>query len=794
MRRVLLHRAPGQSLFVVILAMAAMFMVIGLGIDGGLLYAHRRLMQNTADAACLAAANQLAIGGTVVTARTSAISTITQNIGPTGPGTGANAPGTLTYTDIDLVYSNSANPAAGTVASPNPNNDGTGAGLTRGIEISGPQVRVALESPAFTYFIRLLGQPEYNVVARARCDATAGGGGTPFAVARWRSYKNGNNNNNSESGISTDETIPSQLVGNNGPDFVRDILARTADSVIATRQNGNNWPDWGTQNFPGSAASGTGLYRQPSVPAGTPPQNVMQSGNTNQLRSATEPGPEVVIAGSGSISNDGNNFTGPVLLDFRNITSANAEFYNGIDETRATSPNKDFITRNILEGYNGPFIPPGTQLGYVRGVSAGQVQKPFDTRYNVGQVVSVLIYNGTIYNTDADFDVSAPNNPVTTDVEQFRNNATPALYPVGTTPQDCNITPYTSYYLHQGTFPNTSVNPPSTISLTPWMTSYRVLVDPFIAVSNNQRDPYSSNFALRAFSSTSGDTLNNLEVSWNSGGWQRINDQGYVVNPPELGAGPSPRTFSINFRQTATTSCTFTRTDPLSPTLTITETVDIPARPVEGAFTFYLEAKDDTFKRRGRYVFMQLNANANDFHFFAPAPVEYSQVRLGNQVETLSQEFRLRTVGGQDLRFNSSGVSVGQIQWFDINDITEQMTARTGANGGQPNNINATLVVDNQNRNLLNITIQPTAELGRSYYLRIPVTYNGRTHWAWYYMAIRPATSPSNTVNNFVYALGYANFVITEIRSNAIYGRAVSGLLMPGDIMAGMVPRLVPWE
>ena len=54
--------------------------------------------------------------------------------------------------------------------------------------------------------------------------------------------------------------------------------------------------------------------------------------------------------------------------------------------------------------------------------------------------------------------------------------------------------------------------------------------------------------------------------------------------------------------------------------------------------------------------------------------------------------------------------------------------------------------------------------------------------------------SNSSSMQQYVYSLGYANFIITEIGSNSIKGRAVSGLLDPEDMIAGLQPRLIPWE
>lgn len=753
MRHTRLSRLRGQALPLVVLLLAVIFLIIGLGIDGGLLYAQRRLMQNTADAACLAAANQLALGRDEAAARASAVTVIEQNLGPTGPGSGANAPGTLSYASIADVYSS---------------NGTSGVGLTRGIELNGPDVRVALSSPAFTYFMRVVAQQNYTASARAHCDATAGAGGTPFAVARWQGFDD--KGNQMSSGLSTDVALASQVGGSKGAEEVRDVLARSTAAPLASKNSPGAWPGWNTADYPGVPGSGTGLYSQPAQPAAAPPSN-----QWSQYATHANPGVEIVIAGQGAASNGGNGFTGPVLLDIRNITSPNAEFYNQIDPTRASSTNKDFITSNILNGYDGMPVPPGTQLAFTPGVSAGQVEKPFEMRYNPGDVVSMLMFNGTVY-ADADFTTSFPSNA---DAEQSR---TRSLFSEQNYPSNCDIRSFDQAYMHSGSYGEPAA------SLSPWA-PYRLTVEPFRNRVGKKQDPYAANFALRAFASVPAGSFNDPEVRWNTGGWGPITPAGFPQSPAVLGAGADPRTFDVLIRQTAMapTRC---ETFDLRVTPPLTYTLEMPARPVQGAYSFYLEAKDKgTTLRRGQYVFISLNAQNDDYYFFAPGQVSYTPVELGNKTETRSQEFIIRTVGGTNLRVGSGGVSTGTITWFDVDEASETITQRAAPPGG----ISAQFRARNGS-NFLDVDVTTAAAEGRAYYLRIPVTYNGATRWAWYYLAIMHNTSNSNTLNQYVYTLGYANFVITRITSNEIYGRAISGLLAPGDVLTGMQPRLIPWE
>ena len=724
----------GQSLPLVVLMLALIFLTIGLGVDGGLLYAQRRLMQNSADAACLAAATRLAMGESSTQAEQAARDAIAANLGAT-PGGGANAPGTLSYTTVSELYTPSI---------------GSGVDLARGIELDGPRVRVALRSPAFTHFMRLLGQTEYTVAARAHCDASAGGGGMPFAVARWLGF---NQSGSSDSIPSTDQSLSSQVGGQKGAATVRDILTRSSAPPLASAGSGGEWPDWGTSAYPGSPASATGLFRQPT---------------SSSVATRTNPGVEVVIAGQGARANGDNSFTGPVLLDVRNITFSSVEFYSGIDLQQATNPNKDFISRHILEGYRGSLVPSGTQLAYTSGVSAGQVQKPFALRHQVNDIVSVLIFNGTIYSA-ADF---ATSFPTTADGEELRSVSL-NFSVADRFPPNCDFSAVSAAYMND-TLP----------TMQPW--SYRLRVEPFRNKSGKSQDPYASTFALRAFSSQSPATWNGLEWRWSGGGWGGLTSEGVPTAVPMLGAGPAAATYTLDLRQTLTDTC-ISSSNPLSPTIVVE---NAPLRPQEGTLSLYLEAKDRaTGLRRGQYALLALNAQSSDFWVYTPSQVAYAPIELSNKSESLAQEFRIQRRDGTLLRANSSGVAVGAPTWFTVDEQSEAV----GMLGGAPSGISAAINV-RSGTNYIDINLAPTAATGKSYYVRFPISYGGKTQWLWYYLAVKPAMSNSSSMQQYVYSLGYANFIITEIGSNSIKGRAVSGLLDPEDMIAGLQPRLIPWE
>jgi hypothetical protein len=372
--------------------------------------------------------------------------------------------------------------------------------------------------------------------------------------------------------------------------------------------------------------------------------------------------------------------------------------------------------------------------------------KPFDQRYNVGQIVSVLIYNGTI-NSDPDFSVTFPTPADKTDdrpAGSFTSGSATCSVPSG--------------QAFDGEAGNQTQRKPDA--------TYAVNVLP---------QNY-SNFKLRAF--ISADDIDNWEGSWNSGSSLGFNINGAA---PTTSINTSGRDLSFSVHPTQDFSCT----DPLSG---VTKTY--PSR-VNRARTLYLEVQDTaTGKRRAVYTFLDQGADPNDFYaYFSAVPIAYQPLEPGN---TTSAELKLAKAGtgsSLDIGSGASRVQVGTIEWYASGDLNSAIATGTSFNG-------VTLDVSKQGpRNLLSIDASSSAETGKEYYIRIPLTYGSFTQYAWYYIAVRPPLSNASGIGQFVYALGYANFKITEIGSNYIKARAISGLLRrPADIIAGFQPRLQPWE
>jgi len=719
MRYVTMNRASGQSLAVVALFIGLVFAFMGLAIDGGMVYMQRRLMQNTADAACLAAANQLALGQSDAAATTRAQAVIADNLGPTGPGTGANAPGTLSYSTIGDIYAS----------------DGaSGANITRGIEVNGSGVRVAIQSPATTFFLRVIGIQQYTVAARAHCGATDGGGVNPFSVTRWRGFKN--NGDIVSGGPSTDQALPQTYSqGNSNPQMtVRDLLRQENQSTIS------QWPGWGTADYPGDPTTSTALYS-------TPPSNVAAT--------LANPGPETTLAGNEANSNIPSNtsFTGPIVLDFRNVTFPQPLFYNGLLPSTSLNQYKDYASKYILGLYPGPSVQPGQQLAYYSGVSAGLITRPFDLRYNVGQIVTTLIYNGTIYDAGQSYTASFANSAT---AQQTRNRD---AY-VGTC--GFNTTTFDGQTLNP-----TTRKPPAT---------YTIQVAPQVF----------SRYSLRAFLSTDPSNWGQFQGSWNGGGYAN-----FQLNTGSASSiAPSGGSVQLSVQPSTTTDCTIS--DPLTG---ITSTVSLPTR-VNGAQTIYVELQDQaTSRRRATYAFLNMNADTNDYYAYVPGQLAYQPFQPG---DSSSIEFMLEAVGNSTRLFTTGGgaASVGAIQWYAPSDISSPITTGGSYNGVQAD---VTTIGNGQNRKtMLNINVQNNALTGREYYIKIPFSYtsggNTYQHSLWYYIQVRAPLNNSQSINQFVYTLGYANFQITSIDANSIKGRAVSGLLVPDQLKMGMQPRLLPWS
>jgi Flp pilus assembly protein TadG len=721
MRGHLSHHHQGQSLVTVALFAFLLFVTIGLAIDGGLIYAQRRFMQNTADAACLTAANQISLGQSNAVATTAAQSIIIQNLDN-------NAAGTLTYSAKSDLYSPSIPSTSPTTLA--------GVNLIKGIEISGPDVRVALRNPGNTTFMRVAGINAYNVSARAHCNAKAGGGGVPFAVARWRGYNDPQDD--VLSGLTTSESLPQtykkgKTVKNM---VVRDILQAktTNDGKCCGYVSGSGslaWP-WGAPSaLPGDPDAHTGIYTQASPAA-----------------SEANPGYETIIAGKDANPNVGDpTFNGPLVLDFRNFIGG-PDYYPPLDPSSSLQKFKDLATQYILNGYSGPLPKPGEQVAYYSGLSSGQIEKPFDARYNIGDIITTLIYNGTTYK-DESFGVNLATETPPSDYAERDDPTSPSVA------NSCSIEK--SKYIFDGS------------GYTP--ASYA-----FAVIPEDSASSYTSSYKTRAFFSDTGSNFKNSSGRWGtSGSWTQFDGNGLGPINTSAVAGPN---FTFQLIQNKNNqSCTSLASG----------IVTYPDR-ASGLQAVYLEWEDSNGQRRARYALLNMkNTSASQFFAYFPDTQLYQAIEPGG---SLKSQMAIEDESGSSV--NSPDF---QYDWFDASSSTPTAIGSCSdiaickgvtvevAKKGQTYYFSADADSD------------PAVAVPGEYYVRIQVKKGSVQKWAWYYIKVNPPLSNASSLSKYVYIIGYARFRVTDIKSNYIEGEAVSGLLTTNDeIKYGLTPRLIPWE
>jgi hypothetical protein len=563
-------------------------------------------------------------------------------------------------------------------------------------------------------------------------------------VARWRGYKN-SSSDDPIAGLTTAKTLP-QPIKQNSPTnmYVRDLLAQSGSSRIT------QWPGWCTGGgcaYPGDPLSGSWccLYNNATTPA-----------------TLANPGFETVIAGVGANPNVGSPaFSGPVVLDMRNMTGS-PTFYYPFDPTTSLQQYKELISKYILGDYTGPAIQPGDQLAYYNGISAGLIYDTLSARYKVGDIITTLIYNGTIYGDPGESLTLAPDKQNRTNRSESSSNRA-----------KCNIDD-DAYFFDPSRvsplFPNSGGNlKPAQYALT-------------MSGSNL--------YNMRAFLSSSAGDFGGAEGKWGSDSWT-----GFASN----GIGPktsaNSNSFTFKFEQgPSSSSCT---TNPTPPALPTSYTLPNYQR---GARTIYLESEDAaTHYRRGRYVFAALDPDTTDFYPYFAGEIIYTPLQRGDD---RSLDFNIEDVQndgdpGNAIAINPASSGVISFDWCSYDSSVggtpscSESTTNGGTNSG---GITATVInpQSNKNKYSLEIEVSDTATENNEYYLRINVTNGGVTRWAWYYINVIPAIS--NSIKNYVYVLGYAEFKITEISNNYVKGQAVSGLLKASDLKTGFQPRLQPWQ
>ena len=243
---------------------------------------------------------------------------------------------------------------------------GTGVSLLRGIEISEVQVRVAMQRRAPTVLTQFVGRGETIVTAQARCDSTAGGGLLPIAIQRYDGQPGGTK---------------------------RDYLGNKDASGYPPAPPPVPYPTYSaptTQN---------GRYGPFEVPV-----PLSQYTASDGAVSDSNTGPEVLLLGqSAETNNNESSMRDLVLLDIRNVASANSlEYYNGADSqaNAAKYMSQDWIYQH---GYPGPYPQIGSQVAILDGASNNFAAQAMQTAgYRPGDAVAAIVYDGFVW-TAPDF-------------------------------------------------------------------------------------------------------------------------------------------------------------------------------------------------------------------------------------------------------------------------------------------------------------------------------------------------------------------------------------------------------
>jgi hypothetical protein len=346
-------RQQGQVLVIVVIALAGLFAAAGLAFDVGRFYSERRFLQNSADAAALAAANALIRGESTSQADIRAREILTVNFAHSPSGISPSLP------PATPVY------VSGHAGEPEY--------LINGILITGQEVRVAVQNTVGYTFGRIVGLS--NTVLEGQARVVMKGRLLPIAV---RNFIN-------PSGPNAGLVAPC-------PDDRRNFMDFFATANTACLGDDSS--------FSGRTQPRAGNPFDSSNPASDP----------------TNHGAVVEILGQGAQPNNGADFRGFVALDIRNFQALGTQqYFNGV--TAATNPTTlksleaNWVT---IGGYPGPLFPPITsppdandEAAAMNGNSTGTVIDEVAKRFAKGDEVLVAVYSGNV-NAIPDFGATTP--------------------------------------------------------------------------------------------------------------------------------------------------------------------------------------------------------------------------------------------------------------------------------------------------------------------------------------------------------------------------------------------------
>jgi hypothetical protein len=137
--------------------------------------------------------------------------------------------------------------------------------------------------------------------------------------------------------------------------------------------------------------------------------------------SEAQPGREFVIFGQAAKATNDASFRGYIGLDIRDFTTVDGsgnlvhEAYNYVPPTVTVNLLKDYESAWIIESsYPGPDIcdvvvgdfQPCAQIAVINGSSSGQFVTDYETRFDVGDLLMLQMYDGTV-KTVPDFNITS---------------------------------------------------------------------------------------------------------------------------------------------------------------------------------------------------------------------------------------------------------------------------------------------------------------------------------------------------------------------------------------------------
>jgi hypothetical protein len=344
----------GQVLVIFALALIALLAATAVAVDIGRFYSERRFLQNSADAAALAAANALIRGASVADAEADARAILARNFS----GSPNGAPPALPPTTPAYDSGHAGDPVH----------------LSNGILISGGEVRVAVQNEIAYTFGRAVGLDANEIGAHAR--VRLDGNLLPIAVR--------------------------QFVNAPGPD---------SGASAPCPDNQNRFTDF----F--ATASTACLGSESSTALRTEPSAGIAFNAADPASDPTNHGPVVAILGQGAQPSNGADFRGFVALDIRNFASGTSRaYYNGVTPGTNTNTLKAMEAAWISAGgYPGPMFPPATtppdpndQVGIMSGNATGIAIDAVTARFVPGDEILVAVYPGSVMAVP-DFSIAPPN-------------------------------------------------------------------------------------------------------------------------------------------------------------------------------------------------------------------------------------------------------------------------------------------------------------------------------------------------------------------------------------------------